>query len=276
MSKISLFVDANIRIRPVFQLIPVSVTPTPSVTRTPAASVIVEPSVTPSVTRTPEASVTPSVTKTPGASVTPSVSITPSVTQSPGASPTPSVTQTPAPSVTPSVTKTPSPSQTPAASGTPAASRTPDASVTPSLTPQASVTPSVSQIYWRSCIDGNLRPGNPPGDYVRQIYPKGGVCWEPATQVGFEPELSKALTYEWRRGSLVMPEARSIAVTNPSYAVTYAVGLISDPDITITPNNFTVGPRETKTFVVSVTQPLLNKLADGSTDLALRVELREL
>lgn len=270
MSKISLFVDANIRIRPVFQLIPVSVTPTPSVTRTPAASVVVEPSVTPSVTKTPGASVTPSVTKTPGASVTPSVSITPSITQTPDASPTPSVSRTPAPSVTPSITKTPSPSQTPAAS------RTPAASVTPSLTPQASVTPSVSQIYWRSCIDGNLRPGNPPGDYVRQIYPKGGVCWEPATQVGFEPELSKALTYEWRRGSLVMPEARSIAVTNPSYAVTYAVGLISDPDITITPNNFTVGPRETKTFVVSVTQPLLNKLADGSTDLALRVELREL
>jgi hypothetical protein len=275
MSDIRLVADSNIRIRPVFQLIPtpppVAVPTPPPITPPP-----IFPSPTPSVSLTPAASQTPGASRTPAASQTPAASVTPSITTTPGASVTPSVSLTPVPSVTPSVSRTPSPSQTPAASGTPAASRTPAASVTPSTTPQPSVTPSVSQIYWRSCVDGNLRPGVVPGDYVRRVYPLGGTCWEPGSEVGFEPELTKALEYEWRRGSLAMPEARSIKVTNPSFAATYALGLVSDPDVIITPNNFTVGPRESKTFVVNITQPLLNRLADGMTDLALRVELREL
>jgi hypothetical protein len=134
----------------------------------------------------------------------------------------------------------------------------------------------VSQIYWRSCIDGNLRPGTPPSDYVNRLYPKGGTCWEPGGQLGFEPSLAEALSYEWRRGSLVMPESRTVKATNPSYAATYAVSITSDPDITITPKAFTIGPRESTNFTVSVTQPLLNRLADGTTELILNVQLQEL
>jgi hypothetical protein len=100
-----------------------TVTPTQSVTPTPTASVTATPNITPSVT--PTISVTPSITP----SVTPTISVTPSITPSTTPSTTPGISVTP--TVTPSVT--------------------PTISVTPSITP--TITPTVSP---------SSTPGAPP------------------------------------------------------------------------------------------------------------------
>ena len=119
--------------------VPVTPTPTPTVSDTPS----VTPTNTPTVSDTP--SVTP--TNTPTVSVSDTPSVTPTNTPTPTISDTPSVTPTNTPTVsvsdTPSVTPTNTPtvsvSDTPGNSSTP----TPTVSDTPSVTPTP--TPSISE-----------------------------------------------------------------------------------------------------------------------------------
>jgi hypothetical protein len=162
-------------------------------------------------------------------------------------------------------------------------SPTPTPSITPSVTatPQASVTiqPSPSPRIvqnWRSCIDGLLKDGTPPKEYIETIFPKGGTCWEPKDNVGFEPSLNELLRYEWRRGSSTYPNAKSFKATNASYARTFEVKLTTNSDITVTPNIFLLTPRGNKDVVVKVTTQLLEKLGDGVSNINMNVEIREL
>ena len=90
-----------------------SVSPTPSASPTPTATV------SPSVTPTPTATVSPSATPTPTATVSPSATPTPTATVSPSATPTPTATVTPSATPTPTATVSPTVTPTPTATPTP-------------------------------------------------------------------------------------------------------------------------------------------------------------
>ena len=122
---------AYIRIRDLFKIdgVPVTPTITPSVSLTPpvSATPAVTPTATPTVTVTP--TVTTNPTSTPAATATPTATVTPSVTaavtvtptSTPAATPTPTVTPTAAVTITPTPTVTPTytPTITPTATGGP-------------------------------------------------------------------------------------------------------------------------------------------------------------
>lgn len=176
------------------------------------------------------------------------------------------------------VAPSPTPSRTPRPSDIPQVSPTP----TPSRTPQP--TPTPSPLVWRSCVDGNTKLGTPPTDYVQVPFAKGGTCWEPVYEVGFVPDLNKVLRYNWRRNALVYPESKTFEVQNPSFARNFEVTLKTNPDILITPEGaskgnstvtFLMSPRSNKKVTVTVPVTLLNKLADGVSNLEMTVEIRE-
>lgn len=191
----------------------------------------------------------------------------------PGPDEPPPPDEPPAPqiSLTPSVT----PSLTPSISATPGQTPTVTPSITPSISDTPIPTPTPSPVYWRSCIDGNQREGIAPSDYIEQKYPKGGTCWEPKSQVGFEPMLSEALQFYYARGSSFYPETKTVIATNPSYVVSYEVKLLTNNEINITPNVFILGPRANKSFTVKITPSLLEKLGDGISDMSLNIEVRQ-
>lgn len=183
----------------------------------------------------------------------------------------------PVPSPTPVIEGTPPP--------TPSEQRYPDPSVTstpvPSITPSTSVlitpTPTPTPIRWRSCVDGVLRDGTPPSAYRAATYQGagGGVCWEPAGNVGFEPDLSQALTFLYQRGTKQYPQPRTITAVNPSYAIPYSIKLQSNPNVIIEPSVFRLGPRESRKFTVNVTPELLAQLGDGTSTLDLNIEIEQ-
>ena len=123
--------------------IPVSPTPTPSVTRTPTATIGTTPTQTPSNTETP--TMTPTNTETP--------SVTPTNTSTPTSTPpvvTPTTTTTNTPTNTPSETPTQTPSSTPpvvSPTNTPTNSSTPTITPTPSSTP-----PCTNTIYTHGAV----------------------------------------------------------------------------------------------------------------------------
>lgn len=201
-------------------------------------------------------------------------------------SPTPSPfvppTQTPIiPSQTPRPTPTTTPVYTPLPSVEvyvePSPSRTPVPSVTPSTSFVPSPTPTPSPIRWRSCIDGVLRDGNPPSSYRSTIYPGagGGLCWEPAGDVGFEPSLQETLVFTYQRGSKELPQPRTITAVNPSYAIAYSVTMETNPNVIIEPRLFRLGPRGSQKIVINVTPELLAQLGDGSSILDLNISIKQ-
>ena len=122
-----------------------SVSPTPSASPTPTATV------SPSVTPTPTATVSPSGTPTPTATVSPSVTPTPTATVSPSATPTP--TATVSPSVTPTPTATVSPTVTP----------------TPTITPTPS--PGTATATYTNAPNGNW---SDPAVWTPNVVPNNG------------------------------------------------------------------------------------------------------
>jgi hypothetical protein len=132
-------------------------TPTPTVSLTPAftPTVSVTPSITPTITPTltitPTVSITPTITPTISLTptytptTTPTVSLTPTITTTV----TPSTTVTPTASITPTITLTPTqtPTNTPTVSITPTITltRTPVATTTPTVTPTITLTPTISE-----------------------------------------------------------------------------------------------------------------------------------
>jgi hypothetical protein len=122
-----------------FEIIPciIPVSPTPTPTLTPGLSPTPTPTSTPGLSPTPTPSITPTNTQTP--------SITPTNTQTPGLTPsvTPTNTQTPTLTQTPTITQTPTLTQTPTNTATP----TPTLTQTPTntATPTPTQTPSETQ-----------------------------------------------------------------------------------------------------------------------------------
>jgi hypothetical protein len=109
------------------------------------------------------------------------------------------------------------------------------------------------------------------------------VCWEPRTQVAFNPSLNELLRYNWQRGTTQYPETKTFEMVNSSYVKSYDVTFQTNPDVTLSSqkSNSTAGritlavpPRGTRRVSVTVTPTLLDKLADGISTLDLRVEVR--
>jgi len=146
------------------------------------------------------------------------------------------------------------------------------------IPPQPSPSPSAQiTIQWRSCIDGILRDGTAPFGYREVEYTGagGGMCWEPITDVTFQPNLATALLFKYQRGSSEYPQPVTVTATNPAYGTSYKVTLKTNPDVIITPSAFTLDPRGSKQFVVNVTPQLLEKLGDGESTLRLDVEVSQ-
>lgn len=189
----------------------------------------------------------------------------PPISQTPVASPSPTPQPTPVIEITQRVYELPDPSPVPGPSVTPVASTIPVP------------TPTPSPVRWRSCVDGQLRDGTPPTAYRSANYQGagGGICWEPSGDVGFEPDLGKALTFMYQRGSKELPQPQTIIAVNPSYAITYNVTLETNPSVTIQPRAFRLAPRGSQTFTVNVTPELLSQLGDGTSTLDLNIIIEQ-
>jgi hypothetical protein len=166
----------------------------------------------------------------------------------------------------------------------------PDPTPTPTPTPTSILEPDptpdpapVPESKWRDCISGNLIVGTPPRAYREILYTGagGGTCWqEVSAVVGFSPSLSEALVFLYQRGSANIPQPKSITVSNPSQTVAYRITLTTNADIKLGIGNkvgagilsFTVEPRSNVIFSVNITPQLLEKLADGTSDLDMKVE----
>jgi hypothetical protein len=107
--------------------VPVTPTPTPTITTTPTQTPTITPTPTPTLTETPTPTPTPSVTETP----TP----TPTITNTQTGTPSETNTPTPTPTVTETTTNTPTPTNTntPTITSTPTNTNTPTPSTTPSI-----------------------------------------------------------------------------------------------------------------------------------------------
>lgn len=141
--------------------------------------------------------------------------------------------------------------------------------------PNPTVTPTPPQIFWRSCITGQLNSGNAPADHREVPYSAGGTCWEPVSDITFAPSLQDALKFIYTRGSGKYPTPVSVEVSNGSYGLSYNVRLTTNPDVTITPSSFILAPRSSQKFTVGVTPQLLEKLGDGTSVLNLQVEINQ-
>lgn len=137
--------------------------------------------------------------------------------------------------------------------------------------------PVVVESTWRDCLDGGLRTGMPPAEYVQVTYTGagGGTCWEPKATIGFEPDLSEVLKFDWRRGTDTYPEAKNFKITNPS-ATAFAVKVTTNEEILVRPSNFNLAPRSSETITIKATSELLNKLGDGISTINFNVEITEI
>jgi hypothetical protein len=178
-------------------------------------------------------------------------------------------------------TPTPTPATPTPTPATP--SPTPETlTATPTPTP-ATPTPTPTPVpTWRSCIDLQLKEGTPPPEYVLTTYAPNSFCWEPPSQVAFNPSLNELLRYNWQRGTTTYPETKTFEMVNSSFAKSYDVTFQSNPDIIISArkassNNgriaISIPPRDTVRVSITVPSVLLNKLADGVSTLDLQVEV---
>jgi len=136
------------------------------------------------------------------------------------------------------------------------------------------VTPSPT---WRDCVSEELFTGTPTNRReVTYTGPGGGTCWEPLTTVTFNPSLNEELLFQYQQESTEYPMAQVINATNASTTISYELQIITNTDITVTPNLFIIPARGSVPFMVQITPDLLNKLATGTSKLQISVNIREL
>lgn len=139
------------------------------------------------------------------------------------------------------------------------------------------IEPVVITSTWRDCVDGTLRNGTPPSDYIEVPYTQGGggTCWEPRAVIGFEPNLNEVLQFNWRRGSIDYPQTKSFKMTNPSSTLTFDVTITTNSQITVTPPSFKIGPRSSQKVGVTPSAELINALGDGVSNIDFKIEIKE-
>jgi hypothetical protein len=201
---------------------------------------------------------------------------TPPPTAPPPVTPPPVTVPTPAPVTVP--TPPPTQGQTPPPTAPPTP---PPIFVTPppvAPTPPPVTPPPVAPQTWRSCIDGELYEGSPPQGYKISTYRRagGGVCWEPSTEVGFNPSPDKA-NFIYQRGSSNFPNPFEFEVENPSFGVSYKINFETNSDyFNVTPREIRLEPQSKKQINVEVRRDRLENLGDGLTNFNLRVDIEEI
>lgn len=170
------------------------------------------------------------------------------------------------------------PTETPRAATGPGGSDEPPVETptpTPTATPDPTPVPEVSR--WRSCIDGELNDGVPPGEYVVRQYRGvvGGVCWEPTSTIGFNPSLNN-VNFSYQRGSS-FPAPFEFEVENPSFSTSYLVTFETNTRyFTIIPRQVVVNPREVSEKInISVDVENIEQFGDGITNFNLEVSIEE-
>jgi hypothetical protein len=203
------------------------------------------------------------------------------------------ITQTPGPVATPTPTPTPipvGPTPTPAPPGptptpvpvaptpTPTPTPTPVAPTATPVAPTPTPTPTPTPVpQWRDCIDGALKNGFPPTDYVTRAFqgPGGGICFEPASFIGFNPSLNN-IRFTYQRATSQFPKPFEFEIDNPSSVISYKVTFDTNTKFfEVTPRQITIGPRQTSQKInISIKRENIGEFGDGLTnfDLSVRVE----
>jgi hypothetical protein len=181
------------------------------------------------------------------------------------------------PPAPPPVVTTPPPVVSPPVTGpTP-----PPIFVTPppvAATPSPVTPPPIAPQTWRNCVDGKLYEGTPPQGYKISTYSGagGGVCWEPSTEIGFNPSPDKA-NFIYQRGSSNFPNPFEFEVENPSFATSYKINFETNGDyFTVNPREIRLEPRSKRKINVEVRRDRLENLGDGLTNFNLRVDIEEI
>jgi hypothetical protein len=178
---------------------------------------------------------------------------------------------------------TPSPVTPPPVVSPPTVGPTPPPTVpvTPppvAITPPPVTPPPVAIPTWRSCIDGKLYEGTPPSGYRLSSYrgAGGGVCWEPSTDVGFNPSPDGA-NFTYQRGSSSFPTPFEFEVENPSFGLSYKITFQTNTDyFTVTPREITIDPQSKRKINIEPRRDRLENLGDGLTNFNLRVDIEEI
>ena len=138
-------------------------------------------------------------------------------------------------------------------------------------------TPTPVPVTWRNCIDGRLYEGNPPQGYRLATFrgAVGGQCWEPATQIGFNPTPSQA-NFVYQRGSSEFPRPFTFAVENPSFGTSYRVRFNTNTTyFRVTPSDIRIEPQSRRQITIEVRRERIEDLGDGLTDFNLVVDVEE-
>jgi hypothetical protein len=144
----------------------------------------------------------------------------------------------------------------------------------------------ITPVFWKNCVSEELIEGTPPSNFQSTEFlgAGGGICWEPVVDLGFEPSLTEALRYTYQRGSSNIPSGKDIKVTNSSYGSAYKVTITTNPTVGLAKRNsagskgtlsFTIAPRSSEIFTVTITQELLQTLQDGLSSLSMAVEYQQ-
>jgi hypothetical protein len=113
-------------------------------------------------------------------------------------------------------------------------------------------------------------------DYREVTYSGGGTCWEPSTDVGFDPPLSN-LTFVYQRGSDIFPKPYTFKAQNPSTAISYRVRLTTNNIyFAVTPSEFVISPRGTQNISIAINEPTIPQFGDGTTDFDLKVDINQI
>jgi len=201
----------------------------------------------------------------------------PTPTQTPSATPIlPTPTAFP-PGPTPTPT-TPSPDPTPTATPAPVIRPTP--TPTPTAPPRPTPTPTPTPIpQWRDCVDGVLKNGSPPSDYISRFFsgPAGGLCFEPPSFIGFNPSLND-IRFSYQRASSQFPRPFEFEINNPSSVVSYEVIFETNTKyFEVVPRQITIGPRGTSQKINILVRPNnIEEFGDGLTNFDLNVRVREI
>jgi hypothetical protein len=131
---------------------------------------------------------------------------------------------------------------------------------------------------WRNCINGNLIDGSPPAEYVSRRFrgPGGGLCFEPASFIGFRPSLENII-FRYQRASSQFPASFVFDVDNPSFAVSYRITFeINNRFFEVSPRQFTIAPDSSRRINISANRQNINEFQDGITPIDFKVRVEEI
>jgi hypothetical protein len=144
--------------------------------------------------------------------------------------------------------------------------------------PEPPPPPPPPPVTWRSCIDGSINEGSPPRGYKISSYrgAGGGVCWEPSTEVGFNPSPERA-NFTYQRGSSSFPQPFEFFAENSSFGTSYKVTFNTNTDFfVVTPREFNIEPQSKQKINIEIKRDRIEQLGDGLTNFNLEVDIVEI